>query len=93
VSWANLRDKLMAGTLDGAQLLAGMPLAAAVGIDPVAPQLLTGFSLGLNGNAITLSAALWARILTNDPAAATRRPLTADVLRPLIDEGAATAGG
>ena len=87
VSWANLRDKLMAGTLDGAQLLAGMPLAAAVGIDPVAPQLLTGFSLGLNGNAITLSSGLWARILTNDPAAATRRPLTADVLRPLIDEG------
>jgi len=85
VSWASLRDKLMAGALDGAQLLAGMPLAAAVGIDPVAPPLLTAFSLGLNGNAITLSAGLWARVVAADPAAARRRPLTADVLRPLLD--------
>ena len=87
VSWASLRDKLMAGTLDGAQLLAAMPMASAVGIDPVAPQLVTGFSLGLNGNAITLSSALWARIVAADAEAATRRPLGAEVLRPLIDEG------
>lgn len=84
-SWASLRDKLTAGALDGAQLLAGMPLAGAVGIDPVAAPLLTAFSLGLNGNAITLSAALWARVVAADPTAARRRPLTAEVLRPLLD--------
>ncbi|MBX3025200.1 ABC transporter substrate-binding protein [bacterium] len=85
VSWASLRDKLMAGAVDGAQLLAGMPLAAAAGIDPAAPPLLTACGLGLNGNAITLSSALWVRVIAADPAAATRRPLTADVLWPLVD--------
>lgn len=84
-SWASLRDRLAAGALDGAQLLAGMPLAAAAGIDPVAPPLLTAFSLGLNGNAITLSTALWARVCAADPAAAARRPFTADALRPLLE--------
>ena len=29
VSWANVRDKVAAGALDGAQMLAGMPLAAS----------------------------------------------------------------
>ena len=50
VSWANIRDKVAVGALDGAQMLAGMPLAAAAGIDPVASPLITAFSLDLNGN-------------------------------------------
>ena len=85
VSWASVRDKLAAGTLDGAQLLAGMPLAAAAGIDPVAPPLLTAFSLGLNGNAITLSTALWARLVAADPRAAAARPCSAAPLRAVLD--------
>ncbi len=84
-SWATLRDKLAAEALDGAQLLAGMPLAAAVGIDPVAAPTLTAFSLGLNGNAITVSQALWARMVAADPLAAARRATTAQALRAVID--------
>ncbi len=83
-SWASLRDRLAAGVLDGAHLLAGMPLAAAAGLDAVAPPLLTAFSLGLNGNAITLSRALWERILTADPSVAERHPLSAAILHPVL---------
>jgi nitrate/nitrite transport system substrate-binding protein len=39
VSWANIRDKVAVGALDAAQMLAGMPLAAAIGADRVAPPL------------------------------------------------------
>lgn len=54
-SWANIRDKLIVGHLDGAQVLAPMLLAASLGIGGLRKPMLTAFSLGLNGNAITVS--------------------------------------
>jgi two-component system, oxyanion-binding sensor len=86
VSWANIRDKVAVGTLDGAQMLAGMPVAATAGIDPVAEPLVTAFSLDLNGNAITVSQALWTRMLEADPSAGSR-PIGAQTLRRTIEEG------
>jgi ABC-type nitrate/sulfonate/bicarbonate transport system substrate-binding protein len=59
VSWANLRDKLVVGELDAAQLLAPLPLMTSFGAAGLRSNLLTGLSLGLNGNAITFSNALW----------------------------------
>ena len=59
VSWANLRDKLVVGELDAAQLLAPLPLMTSLGAGGLRGTLLTGLSLGLNGNAITFSNALW----------------------------------
>lgn len=61
-SWASLRDKLAAGMLDAAQMLAPMPLAAALRIDGVGVPMLTAMSLNLNGNAITVSEALYGRL-------------------------------
>src|SRR4029453_2863622 len=40
-SWASIRDKVALGALDAAQMLAGMPLAAAVGSDPIGRALVT----------------------------------------------------
>lgn len=54
-SWATLRDKVTFGILDGAHLLAPMPLATTAGFGSVQKPMLTALSLGLNGNAITLS--------------------------------------
>lgn len=54
-SWANIRDKLIVGHLDGAQMLAPMLLAASLGVGGLRKPMLTAFSLGLNGNAITVS--------------------------------------
>jgi two-component system, oxyanion-binding sensor len=84
-SWATLRDKLAADALDGAHLLAGMPLASAVGIDPVAAPTITAFSLSLNGNAISVSRELWARMAAADAPAMAQRPTTAAALRAVID--------
>lgn len=85
VSWANIRDKVAIGALDGAQMLAGMPLAGAVGIDPMpGPPLITAFSLGLNGNVIALSTELWKQMAAADPEGMRARPITAAPLRPVL---------
>lgn len=55
VSWANLRDRLIMGELDAAQMLAPLPLMTTYGAGGMRANLMTGLSLSLNGNAITLS--------------------------------------
>ncbi len=77
-SWASIRDKVALGLLDGAQMLAGMPLAMTLGIGPVREATCTALTLGLNGNAITLRSDLVERMETievhagRDPLAAAR---------------------
>ncbi|MDB6059962.1 MAG: nitrate-binding protein NasS [Verrucomicrobiaceae bacterium] len=61
-SWANIRDKLIVGHLDGAQVLAPMLLAASLGLGGLRKPMLTAFSLGLNGNGITVSNRLFAEL-------------------------------
>lgn len=56
-SWASIRDKVGYGVLDGAQMLAAMPLAASV--QQQCQPLVTAMSLGLNGNAVTVSNTLY----------------------------------
>ncbi len=67
VSWANIRDKVVVGALDAAQMLAPMPLAATLGAGVAPCPMITAFSLGLNGNAVTLSRALYEEIGRNAP--------------------------
>jgi len=61
-SWANVRDKVCTGMLDGAQMLAAMPLLSALEGHACEPMV-TGMSLDLNGNAITVSKELYGRML------------------------------
>jgi NitT/TauT family transport system ATP-binding protein len=61
-SWASIRDKVNLGHLDCAQMLAGMPLASSLGIGHVRVPTIAPFSLGLNGNAITVSLDLYRRM-------------------------------
>ena len=58
VSWANLRDKLVAGVLDAAQMLSPLPLATSLGVGGMRAEVVTGLALSLNGNAITVGRAL-----------------------------------
>jgi len=55
VSWANIRDKLATGALDGAQMLAPLPAMTTLGVSGLRIPLITGLVLSRNGNAITLS--------------------------------------
>ncbi len=57
-SWASIRDKVQLGLLDAAQMPAGIPLAAALGLGYGQNPLVCTMGLGLNGNAITLGSAL-----------------------------------
>lgn len=59
-NWASLRDKLSLKLIDGAHLLAPLVVAsqASVASTAVRNRLTTALSLGLNGNAITISNAL-----------------------------------
>jgi nitrate/nitrite transport system substrate-binding protein len=74
-SWANIRDKLAAGVLDAAHALAPMPIAATLGVGPLQQPTLTALSLGLGGNAITVSTALL-RAMEEADAAALVAPAT-----------------
>ena len=55
VSWSNIRDKVIVGHLDGAHMLAPMLFATSLGLGGIKKPLITAFSLGLNGNAFTIS--------------------------------------
>jgi len=85
-SWANIRDKVVSGELDGAQMLAGMPLAATLGVGPIQQATLTAFSMDLNGNGITVSNALYERMVAADAIAMAERPVTARALKKVIEQ-------
>lgn len=84
-NWKVLLDRVITGELDGAHMLAGQPLGATVGIGTRA-DVITAFSMDLNGNAITVSNAVWAEMKKNVPMAAGRplHPIRADALRPVV---------
>jgi len=85
-SWASIRDKVALGLLDGAQMLAGMPIASTLGVGGPPHPMVTALSLGLNGNAITVASSLYERMAGFDPAAMSARPCTASALRQVIDQ-------
>lgn len=54
-SWATLRDKLHAGMLDAAQMLAPMPIASSLGLGCAPTSIKTPFVMSYHGNGITIS--------------------------------------
>jgi two-component system, oxyanion-binding sensor len=75
VSWANVRDRLMLGQFDAAHILAPLAIAATLGRDYAKVEMTAPLALGLNGNAVVVSADLHAAIAVattgsmSDPAA------------------------
>jgi len=62
VSWSNMRDKLNIGLFDAAHLIAPVAIASSLGLGHVKVPIVAPFALGVNGNAITMSPALYASI-------------------------------
>ena len=86
-NWKILLDNVIDGTLDGAHMLAGQPLGATVGIGTKA-DVITAFSMDLNGNGITVSNEVWEEMKPNIPKMADGRPvhpIKADYLKPVVD--------
>lgn len=61
-SWANIRDRIAVKQFDVAHMLAPMPIAATLGLTPIAVPVAAPMVLGLGGNAVTVSAGLWAKM-------------------------------
>ncbi|WP_167480752.1 CmpA/NrtA family ABC transporter substrate-binding protein [Mesorhizobium waimense] len=59
-SWANIRDRIAIGHFHLAHMLGPMPLACNLGLTPLASETIVPFSLGLGGNCVTVSNAVWA---------------------------------
>jgi ABC-type nitrate/sulfonate/bicarbonate transport system substrate-binding protein len=83
-SWASIRDKVMIGDLDAAHMLAPLPIACTLGLGTSPFPMMTAFSLGLNGNAITVSNALFEQIRKTDPVGAVAHPASARPLHAAI---------
>ncbi|MHB1241049.1 MAG: CmpA/NrtA family ABC transporter substrate-binding protein, partial [Gammaproteobacteria bacterium] len=84
-SWANIRDKVSLGVLDGAHMLGPMPIAATLGVGALRKPTITGYMMDLNGNGITVSNALYERMLEADPESMHERPVSARALKKVID--------
>jgi ABC-type nitrate/sulfonate/bicarbonate transport system substrate-binding protein len=61
-SWSNIRDRMTIGQLDCAHMLAGMAIASSLELGNPMVRVMAPMALGLNGNAITVSNDLWARM-------------------------------
>ncbi|MBD2859112.1 ABC transporter substrate-binding protein [Spongiibacter sp. KMU-158] len=86
-SWAAIRDKVGLGLLDGAQMLASMPLASRLGV--CGPQLdfISALVLDLNGNAITLNNALYQEMYDIDPRVESNPLIATQTLKSVVDQG------
>ena len=86
-SWANIRDKVCVGALDGAHMLAGMPIASTLGLGFTRKPLITAFSMNLNGNAISVSNNLYEHLISIDSSIISEPKRSASALKQVIDEG------
>ncbi|WP_243737297.1 CmpA/NrtA family ABC transporter substrate-binding protein [Halomonas ventosae] len=74
-AWSTLRDKVAAGLLDGAHMLAPLPLAMSLGMERAPCDTLAPATLSHNGNALVLSSRLCEQsgaALGDDPAESAR---------------------
>ncbi|MFU8790326.1 MAG: CmpA/NrtA family ABC transporter substrate-binding protein, partial [Methylobacter sp.] len=86
-NWKVLLDRVIDGELDGAHMLAGQPIGATIGFGTKA-DIITAFSMDLNGNAITVSNDIWQQMKPQIPMKDGKpvHPIKADALKPVVDK-------
>ncbi len=87
-NWKVLLDRVIDGELDGAHMLAGQPLGATIGFGTKA-DIITAFSMDLNGNGITVSNAVWKQMkqyVPKGPDGKPLHPIKADYLKPVVEK-------
>jgi len=85
-NWKVLLDRVIDGELDGAHMLSGQPIGATIGFGTKA-DVITAFSMDLNGNAITVSNAVWDEMKKHLPMKDGKpvHPNKSDALKPVIE--------
>jgi len=86
-NWKNVLDRVIDGQLDGSHMLAGQPIAAGAGFGRQA-ELITPFSMDLNGNGITVSNDVWSKMKPHVPMKGGKpiHPIKAEAIKPVIEE-------
>lgn len=86
-NWKVVMDRVVNGELDGSHMLAPAPLGLSVGFGNQA-NIVTAFSMGFNGNAITVSNDVWKQMKPNVPMQGGKpvHPIKADALKPVIEK-------
>ena len=86
-NWKVLLDRVITGELDGAHMLAGQPIGATIGFGTKA-DIITAFSMDLNGNAITVSNSIWEQMKKHVPHEGGKpvHPIKADYLKPVVEK-------
>jgi nitrate/nitrite transport system substrate-binding protein len=85
-NWKVLLDRVIDGELDGAHMLAGQPIAATIGFGTRA-EIVTAFSMDLNGNGTTVSNEVWSIMqpyVAKDADGKPVHPIKADSLKPVV---------
>jgi nitrate/nitrite transport system substrate-binding protein len=86
VSWAGIRDKVGLGILDGAQMLASIPVASRLGVGGPKIDMVSAMVLDLNGNAITVNNQLYNHLYEIDSRSEFSPLIAAQALQCLIEE-------
>ena len=86
-NWKVLLDRVISGELDGAHMLAGQPIGATIGFGTKA-DVITPFSMDLNGNGITVSNAVWAELKKKLPMKDGKpvHPIDPKFLKAVVDD-------
>jgi two-component system, oxyanion-binding sensor len=83
-SWANIRDRIIVGHFDAAHMLGPMTIASTLGIGHVKVPFIAPISLGLGGNAITVSLSLWEQMVSEGASAGNFTPAQGAALKRVI---------
>ena len=86
-NWKVVMDRVVSGELDGSHMLASAPLGMSIGFGSQA-DMVTAFSMGFNGNAITVSNDVWKQMQANIPMERDKpvHPIKASTLQPVIEK-------
>ncbi|MDP3877541.1 MAG: CmpA/NrtA family ABC transporter substrate-binding protein [Methylobacter sp.] len=86
-NWKVLLDRVVSGELDGAHMLATLPFGAAIGYGTKA-DIVSAFTMTLNGDAITVSNDVWNQMKPQIPVKDGKpvHPISADTLKPVLEK-------
>jgi len=83
-SWANIRDRVVVGHFDAAHMLGPMAIASTLGVGHLKVPMAAPLSLGLGGNAITVSLRVWDLMVSEGAALSASPRALGEALRNVV---------
>ncbi|MBL8270522.1 CmpA/NrtA family ABC transporter substrate-binding protein, partial [Steroidobacter sp.] len=83
-SWANIRDRVVVGHFDAAHMLGPMAIASTLGVGHLKVPMAAPLSLGLGGNAITVSLRVWELMMAEGATLSAHPRALGEALRKVV---------